>query len=59
MFQLLAERGHLALPILVEAAADAELRAGLYQELVRLVVACIEASMQRFPTQVNGSRRIR
>lgn len=49
MFQLLAERGHLALRVLVEAAADAELRAGLYQEPIRLVVACIELSMQRFP----------
>lgn len=47
MFQLLQERGHLALPILAEIAADAELRARLYQELVRPVVASIEASMQR------------
>lgn len=47
MFQLLQERGHLALPILAEIAADAELRARFYQALVRPVVASIEASMQR------------
>ncbi|MCL4301253.1 MAG: TetR/AcrR family transcriptional regulator [Anaerolineae bacterium] len=47
MFQLLQERGRLALPILAEIAADAELRARFYQALVRPVVASIEASMQR------------
>jgi AcrR family transcriptional regulator len=48
IFQFLQERGHLALPLMAEIAADAELRAELYQELVRPVVAFIEEGLQRF-----------